>query len=199
MKLNKIGSDSLILSICELIIGILIFIDFEKFTSSIILVVGIVLCVFGLRSLFYYFRADAEDAVLGNQFLAGMLLLTAGTFCAVNSDWFVNTVSVLTVYGIGILLTGMIKLQEAVNKIRLKFERWYICGVSALLALVFSGLILWNPFASDSALWIFIGITLVVEAILDFCSVVFSKATEEPKKKPPMIDIHEAEEPPLLE
>ena len=201
MKLNKIGSNSLILSICELIIGILLFIDPQKFTSSIIMVIGIVLCVLGLRALFLYFRASTQEAVLSNQFLTGMLLLTGGAFCAINSQWFIDTFPILTViYGVAILFTGMAKLQETVNKIRLKYERWYISGISALLTLVFAGLILWNPFASTNALWIFIGITLVVESLLDLCSVVFSKAKEEEKPAPPQIEAAPVlEEVPLLE
>ena len=186
------------MSICELVIGILIFVDFAKFTSSIILVLGIILCVLALRCLFLYFRADAKTAVLGNQFLFGTLLLTAGVYCAVWSDNFTQTVPVLSIYGMGILLTGMIKLQETMNKLRLKYERWYISGISALLALVFSGIILWNPFSDESALWIFIGITLVVEALLDLCSVLFSRAVEE-QVNPAKADIVAVDDSHLLE
>ena len=124
-----------IMSVAEIIIGILLLINPVGFTSGIITAFGILLMIMGLGSTIKYFRAEPEEAAAGQILVKGLVLLLAGAFCAFNSHWFLATFPVLTlIYGVMILITGITKLQWIVDMIRMKRSKWYWGAISAVVS-----------------------------------------------------------------
>lgn len=176
MNFPLFGPSHLILSLIEMVIGILLLINPVGFTSGIILALGVVLAVTGIGHVIGYFRADAEEAAYSGRLTKGVLLTAFGVFCVCKSDWLLVTFPVITVlYGVGILIVGVSKLQRAVDMIRFKRPYWFVALIGAVLTLVFAVLILCNPFASAVVLWTFIGVTCIVEAILDIAVYFFAR------------------------
>ena len=125
-------------------------------------------------------RSDAsaapEDAAEQGGLAKGLGLLLAGTFCMFRSNWFIVTFPLLTViYGILTLLGGINKVQWAIDMLRAKQKYWFVAIISAVLTLVFSALILANPFASTAVLWTFIAVTLIVEAVIDIVAFILGR------------------------
>lgn len=179
MKKIHSGTSGIIMSIIELAIGILLLINPEGFTKGIIIALGIVMAGLGVWQIIGYFRTEAEEAAQKGTLTTGILLTVFGLFCALNSGWFITTFTVITVlYGALILATGVSKLQAAVDMVRAKQKYWFVALIGALLTLVFAVLILMNPFSS-TFLWIFIGISLIVEAVMDVITFIFAR------KQPP--------------
>lgn len=56
------------------------------------------------------------------------------------------------VYGVAVLLAVLMKLQTTVNLISLKKDKWYVCGIAALVSAVCAVVILSNPFATTAVL-----------------------------------------------
>ncbi len=176
MKHATRNSSSLVLCIAEIIIGILLLINPVGFTSGIIVVLGIVLAVWGISCLISYFNDLPEYAAKQNQMSKGLFLVCIGAFCIFKSSWFIATFPLLTaIYGILTLVTGFSKIQRAVDMLRLKLKYWFVALIGALLTVVFSVLILVNPFTSTAVLWTFIGITLLIEAIADLIALILRK------------------------
>ena len=75
-------------------------------------------------------------------------------------------------FGLLVLLAGFIKIQTSVDLLRLKKSGWWLTAIGALLTIVFAIIILANPFKAVKALGIFIGITLIVEAVLDAVGLI---------------------------
>lgn len=99
-----------------------------------------------------------------------------GLFCALKSEWFIATFPLLTViYGVVTLMTGLSKVQWAIDMLRQKQKYWFVALIGALLTLVFAVLILCNPFSSTAIPWTFIAISLIVEAVMDILAFVFGK------------------------
>lgn len=71
------------------------------------------------------------------------------------------------------------KLQTTVNLIRLKKDKWYVCGIAALVSAVCAVVILSNPFATTAVLWMFTGIALIVEAFVDIVSILVNTKSNE--------------------
>ncbi len=164
---------SLILFVAELAVGILLLIDPVGFTSGILIVLGVILAVFGVGSLVQYFRASPEDAALKSGLARGILLLLLGLFLMFRSQWFIVTFPLLTaVYGIATLITGIGKIQWAVDMIRVRQKFWFIALLSALLTILFAIFILANPFTTTAILWTFIAVALIVEAAADIVTFV---------------------------
>lgn len=170
----KRNLSSVVMSLIEVIIGILLLVDPVGFTSGIIIAVGIVLIVTGIGSTIQYFRAEPEEAAVGQTLAKGLLSLLAGTFCAFNSHWFIATFPVLTlVYGVVILITGITKVQWTVDIIRMKRRRWFWAAISAVISILCGIVIITSPFSSTAVLWMFIGISLIVEAVFDMIVSIF--------------------------
>lgn len=167
---------NILLCIAELIIGVLLLIEPEKFTSGIIVLLGIVMAMLGLTYVVSYFRQEAVYASQENELSKGILLVVVGAFCILKNQWFIATFPILTVlYGVVALVTGISKVQWAVDMLRLKQKYWYVAGISALATLIFAVVILLNPFKAMAGTWIFIGVSLIVEAVGDVLSMIFEK------------------------
>ena len=166
-KINR-STGNLLTCIFEILVGILLLIDPVGFTSGIIVAFGIVLAVIGAISLFRYFREDAETASQESGLAKGIIFVIFGLFCAFKSEWFIVTFPLLTVlYGILTLVSGVSKVQWAVDMLRAKQKYWFVEVISAVLTIICAILILTNPFTSTAFLWTFIGVSMIVEAVVD--------------------------------
>ncbi len=176
MSQFKHSSGNLLMCIAELLIGILLLIDPIGFTSGIIIVLGIVLALDGLRCCVRYFREDPAEAAEQGNLGKGLIFLITGLFCALKSEWFIATFPVLTViYGVVTLMTGIRKIQWAFDMLRQKQKYWFVALIGAVLTLTFAVLILCNPFSTTAILWTFIAVSLIVEAVVDILTYIFGK------------------------
>lgn len=178
MKTKNHTLNSILAGTFEILVGILLLVDPIGFTSGILIAAGIALCLAGLKAIITYFRLPAEMSAVRNDLLTGLACLLLGCFCTFRSGWILAIFPILTIlYGVVILITGLGKLQTTVDLIRLKQGRWYLAAISAVISLACAGVILLNPFTSTAALWIFIGLSLIVEAVLDILVAIFSRPT----------------------
>lgn len=174
-KINR-STGNLLTCIFEILVGILLLINPVGFTSGIIIVFGIVLAVIGVISLIRYFRADAETASQENGLVKGLIFAIFGLFCAFKSEWFIITFPLLTVlYGILTLISGVSKVQWAVDMLRAKQKYWFVEVIGAALTIVCAVLILSNPFTSTAFLWTFISVTMIVEGVIDLVAFILGK------------------------
>jgi len=74
-----------------------------------------------------------------------------------------------------ILLSAISKLQWAVDLLRKRQRYWFVTLIGALLSLVFAVIVLANPFAATATLWMFVAISLIVEAVADIVSFIFGR------------------------
>lgn len=174
MKSLKKYTSGLILSLFEIFVGILLLVDPVAFTSGIIMAFGAVLMFTGIICIFKYFRADPTEAAIGQLLLKGLAAIIIGAFCVFGNSAIVGLSAVLTfVYGVIILFIGLTKVQKTVDMLRLKKIKWQFTAVSAAITLICAALILVNPFGATEWIWRFIGISLIVEAVVDAVAVLF--------------------------
>lgn len=167
--------NGILLCLFEIVVGILLLIDPLGFTTGIITTAGIVLLIIGLITVIKYFRTEADEASTGQYLVKGLVALLAGAFCTFKSHWFIVTFPALTIiYGIVVLITGLGKVQLTFDMIRKKNKKWFLAIISALLSIICAVVILNNPFTSTTVLWIFTGITLIVESVIDIITLIVS-------------------------
>ncbi len=173
MKTLKKNQNVIIMCVIELVVGILLLIDPVKFTTGILIVVGIALMVVGLIKVIRYFRSSPEEAVSGQHMTFGLISLLAGAFCAFNPGWFILTFPVITIfYGVAVLLVGLGKVQMAIDMLRFKNNKWWLGAISAAISIICAIIVISNPFSSTVALWWFTGISLIVEAVFDLITLI---------------------------
>lgn len=168
MRAIQKNGGSILMCVLEILVGVLLLVDPTGFTSAIIIAAGTALILYGVISIVRYFRADAAEGALRQSLFKGLLLLLGGLFCVLRSRWFVDTFPLLTIlYGIGLLISGIGKIQWMADMIRFGRKCWYLPAISAVLSLIFAAIILCSP----TALWSFLGIVLIVEAVFDIVAI----------------------------
>lgn len=167
----------IIIAICEAIIGIPLLINPQAFTTVIFIAIGVFLVIFGGINVIEYFRIPAAQAVFSQKLSLGVITAAAGIFCALNAGNMM-TFQVL-LYGIFTLILGIVKIQWTVNLVRLRINKWYIMGISALVTIIFSIIIICNLKAVFETVSLFIAISLIVEAVADLIAVIFSGSPDE--------------------
>ncbi len=168
MGILKRNENGIMICLFEIIVGILLLISPVSFTTIIIIIAGIVLLVAGIINIVKYFKTPALEAMMSQFLTRGLISLLIGGFCTFNSKWFITTFPVITIiYGIIILVTSINKIQLTIDLFRLKSRRWFLALISSIISLICAVVIINNPFASTVALWIFAGISLIIEGVLD--------------------------------
>ncbi len=168
---NNLGG--FIVALCEIACGVLLLISPIGFTSAIIIGVGAVILAAGVISVINYFRADPYDAAKKQSLAKGLVGIAAGLFCIFNFNLIIVTFPILSIlYGAVMLVVGIVKLQWTVDLIRLKQERWWLCGISAVVTIVFAIIVMCNPFGAAAAVLSFAGISLICGAVLDIIAAI---------------------------
>ena len=158
----------------EILTGILLLINPVGLTTWIIIIAGIILTLIGIFKIIAYFRLPAEEAALQKSLVFGILAVLAGVWCMFRSSWFIALFPLLTtLYGLIVLISGVTKIQWSADMIRLKKRQWGWMALSAAITIICAATILRHPFAAAATLWMFIGITMIVEAIIDILSTIF--------------------------
>lgn len=184
--MKKLNWSKLGVSLAELILGILLLMKPESLTSGIIALSGIVLGVYGIVCIIKYFRAEAQEAEKGSDLSTGLLCILGAVFCVVKRDWFVGMMHLLALlYGAVILLSGCNKFQDTVDILRQKRQPWIPSAVTAGVSLLVGLIIIFNPFKTTKALWIFTGIGLIAQAIADLTTFFMSKPQDEEEEQQP--------------
>lgn len=168
MNTLKKSFHNIVGAIVQLVIGILILCKPDTFTKGIIIAVGFFLLLFAAKNLIEFFRIDAMDAYKQRNVSKGLLSLIAGLFCIFKAKWFLLTFPILTLlYGVAILIYGINKIEFAAVMKRLNNRVWLWVGINSLISIICALIIITDPFGTSKALWMFAGIYLIVQAILD--------------------------------
>ena len=175
MKKIKDNLGGILLCLGQLLIGVLLLINPAGFTSGIIIAVGAVLLLAGIVSLIRYFRMPPLPAAAQKGLAKGICGIAAGLFCILKHSWFLTVFPLLTMlYGMGILITAVLRIQWTADMVRLGRAQWKWNAIGAAASLVFALVILLNPFGSVAFLWVFVGISLMIDAALDLLALIFN-------------------------
>ncbi len=163
---------SILTCIIEIVVGVLLLINPVGFTSGIIIGAGVLMVLGGILSVVRYFMLKPELAAQKQLLFKGLTAILAGVVCITKYDWFLGAFPLLTViYAGAMLVLAAAKLQKMADLRRMNIPRWYLPGISAVLAAVLAVIILINPFGAVAAVWTFVAISLIAEAIVEIITI----------------------------
>lgn len=163
---------SILTCIIEIVVGVLLLINPVGFTSGIIIGAGVLMVLGGILSVVRYFMLKPELAAQKQLLFKGLTAILAGAVCITKYDWFLSAFPLLTViYAGAMLVLAAAKLQKMADLRRMNIPRWYLPGISAVLAAVLAAIILINPFGAVAAVWTFVAISLIAEAIVEIVTI----------------------------
>lgn len=160
-------SVSVILAVCELLLGLLLLINPVGLVSVAIIAIGIILILLGVLNLYKYCRLPKEEAAKTWDLAVGAGLLAIGISFVSNQGQMVQMIGTMTTLYGGLTLAGaFMKLQMGVDALRGSRPYWYLMAISFAATAILSTLLFTNPFG-ESAIWIISGIVLLMLAVLD--------------------------------
>lgn len=179
--------------IALLVLGVLMIIFPEQSGDIICIAIGIILSIWGLVRLITYFASGKVESFGSFALVQGAALLGFGILFIINPAMLKAFLS--AALAIILIISGVMKLQYAVDFLRLKAKFWYISLLGAIISITLGAIVFFNPFTATKWLMLFIGISLTVNALWDLVSVaILSKiATNFAKKNDGMIDVESTE------
>ena len=158
-------------SLVLLLVGILFLIYPESSGTIICYVVGAVLCLWGLIRVIVYFRADRLVAFGSFGLVQGAALLAVGIFVLVRPEVLAGVLT--SVFGILLIVDGVLKMQHAISLARIQASGWWAIGLAAVVTAALGVVVLANPFKTAMTLMIFAGVALIVGSVLDLLTLAY--------------------------
>ena len=163
----------IIIAVVEIVVGILLLADPERFTVSVLKCGGIFGIIMAIYYIYCYFHNSIAVAMLKQDLFKGLMLAFCGIFLFADTEWFLKVFrSVTVLYGIATLSAGLFKVQWAINELRLNNSDWFFVAFTAIVSLIGSCLIFVNPFSSKETTMVFAGIAFIVSALCDIYVMV---------------------------
>ena len=154
-----------------LVCGVLLIVFGNRALKITAYVLSGVLILWGGWSIIGYIRSKPLIRITESKLAVGLALLVGGVLLAFNPDYLSN--SLHFIWGLALLFGCFLKIQYAFDEKSVKVDKWWIMLILAAVSLVIGILSLLNTLfqGAEESRGLFVGIALVVEAVLDL--VVF--------------------------
>lgn len=170
--LRKLKINTLITSLLYVALGLVFILLPEAVQYYVPLVAGVLLALLGIIYIIDYFRAwDIEYT--SNGLAIGILLLFGALFLFLQDDAIMAAIPVLL--GFAVVISGAVKLQNAIVLNRAKNGGWVYVLILALICLALGALFIVDPFVSSQVLIIVIGAGLLFSGVSDLIILLLMK------------------------
>ena len=171
-KLQEVGG-----AVTLLICGLVLLLMPELTLVTIANVIGIFVIVIGAFFLVCYFMRK-ELAAGNNDLIKGLVIGFVGIFICVKSELVVSILPV--VLGIGVVLSGILKLQHAFDLKRMGFGTWVRIAITAAINVFIGLIVILNPFSTAAWLMRLVGIAFIFSGVTDLVTTIYvsRKASE---------------------
>ena len=185
MKSLKQNASTLLFILFEAIIGVLLLTEPEKFTKAVVLAIAGVFVIIGIISLITYLAGRKnEQSKSSLSLIKSMVSLTIGLVFFILSFFLSEIFAVIAIiYGIYYLVSGIVKIQTFALAKKAGFTGSVFSLISALLSIVFGVIIIVYHLKAATVWWQFIGITMIIEAVIDLIYVIAAMIKPKNKKE----------------
>ena len=153
------------------VLGVLLIIWPNQAQNVIFTILGCGLCIWGIIKIIFYFKEDVQTGMISQSFSAGAGLIVIGIVIIIFSAKLGNMMAII--FACMLLFGAIYKIQMSFDLKKLKSDNWFIPLFGALISMVLAVLVFVNLFNAEKVLIIFIGVSLLIEAILNMMSVIF--------------------------
>ena len=175
--LKSLQINALVTAIVYVVLGLVFVLIPNIVTSTVAIILGVALALAGVVYIIDYFRKwDIEYR--SNGLAIGILLLFSSLFLFFQSDVIATIIPLLL--GFAVVVSGTIKLQNAIVLYKAKEKMWIPVLVLAGVCLILGVIIMFDPFAAMTGLIILIGVSLLVSGITDLVIIfLMSRRTKQ--------------------
>ncbi len=172
MKLLKqIKWDTLLMGVLYILLGIVALVIPETMERLLGFLIGTVLIIAGAVSMISYLLRDAHQNYYHNDFLHGLLGILLGIVVLYNVNIIISLVPPLL--GGLVLISGLSKLQDVIDLMRMEYGNWIFMLVLAIINVTLGLVLIFNPMAMAELLFRLLGIGLIFSGITDCVTTVY--------------------------
>ena len=173
MRIIKIYIPIILLIVFEVAVGILLLVNPEMFTRTVILLFGMILLLIGITCFIRYVLEKKQDIVDPLALLITVVTSAIGAICVFCSSAIIGFITAIAIiYGVILVISGIYKLYNfyLLKKAGLPMSK--VSAASGVIAVVLGILIVVFPQNAVFSIWQMAGILLILEAFIDFLSIV---------------------------
>ena len=168
MRAAKTGY--IILSAALCVLGIFLMVKPDFSAAALGVICGILLLVFGVIRLVGYFSRDLYRLAFQYDLAQGLVLLVVGLVLLIRPHSLMTFLCVAL--GIYIFADGVFKIQIAAEAKRFGLPAWWVILAVAIVTSVCGIALVFRPGEGSSFLMTLLGLTLLLEGILNFSTVI---------------------------
>lgn len=170
MKTKKSEIPSIIVSLILLMIGFLLWTKSDTIIKLVSIILGIVLIVAGIVMLVRYWKTDKKTVLSSFNFGYGIISMIAGTALILNPTIVGSLLPF--VIGIWVIISSIMRLEGAFYLKQLGSTKWVTPLILAIMSLICGILCVFGPFLVANIIVQFIGIILMIYAIVDIINAI---------------------------
>lgn len=168
MRTAKIGYIVISTALC--VLGVLL-IALPDFSAALLgIICGVIFTLFGVVKLIGYFSKDLYRLAFQYDLTFGIVLIAVGVVILVRPESVLNFICIAL--GLTILADGVSKIRTSFEAKRFGIREWWLILVSAILTGGMGLVLMFRPAESVRVMMIILGVTLLLEGILNFCTVI---------------------------
>lgn len=169
-KTSKAQRTSYLIALGMLAFGIFLCAKPGELLHTACVVFGIFLLVYSVMHFIMYFFGDRADPFQRFDLVIGIVTLAGGLFVLIKRDFVIAILPILL--GIFVLVSSLSTLQTSFDLKRNAYPRWWTVSLMGLLTALLGAILLFDPFGSAIASTIFIGITFIVNAVIQLWQTI---------------------------
>ena len=163
--LKQLKWNLILLAVIFIALGIVLILWPGATMKTICYLLAAMLLALGVASLINYLRKDISGIIYRYDLVVGLCAILGGILVIVKVDKLTDLIP--AVLGFLVTMSGILKMQNSVDMLRLGHGTWHVAFAMAIVNIVAGIVLLMNPFEAAQILIRCIGIALVYSGITD--------------------------------
>ena len=163
--LKQLKWNLILLAVIFIALGIVLILWPGATMKTICYLLAAMLLALGVASLINYLRKDISGIIYRYDLVVGLCAILGGILVIVKVDKLTDLIP--AVLGFLVTMSGILKMQNSVDMLRLGLGTWHVAFAMAIVNIVAGIVLLMNPFEAAQILIMCIGIALVYSGITD--------------------------------
>ena len=163
--LKQLKWNLILLAVIFIALGIVLILWPGATMKSICYLLAAMLLALGVASLINYLRKDISGIIYRYDLVVGLCAILGGILVIVKVDKLTDLIP--AVLGFLVTMSGILKMQNSVDMLRLGHGTWHVAFAMSIINIVAGIVLLMNPFEAAQILIMCLGIALVYSGITD--------------------------------
>lgn len=163
--LKQLKWNLILLAVIFIALGIVLILWPGATMKTICYLLAAMLLAIGVVSLINYLRKDISGIIYRYDLVVGLCAILGGILVIVKVDKLTDLIP--AVLGFLVTMSGIMKMQNSVDMLRLGNGTWHVAFAMAIVNIVAGIVLLMNPFEAAQILIMCLGIALVYSGITD--------------------------------